>query len=155
MFRKTLFGGLTLMLVACLIWLIIRGRQQEARLAAVPGEIVKTARSTSTRVVAPGDLEAVLSQPPAGSSLAPRSLGKVTLRNLGGQTYHNVMLTLSFVDAGGKALGAQNHLVRESIGPGQTFVAGEISADNAPSGTTRCDIRILYSELGSADRSTK
>jgi hypothetical protein len=150
MLRKALFGGLTVMLAAVLIWLIIKGRQQEARLAAAPGEIVKAARSTSTRVVAPNDLEAVISQEASGSGLAPRSLGKVTLRNRGGQTYHSIMLMLSFVDAGGKILGTKNHLVQESVGPGQTCAAGEISTDNAPGGTTRCDVKVLYSEFGSA-----
>ncbi len=149
LFRKVLFGSLTLMLAAVLVWLIIKGRQQEAKLAAAPNEIVKTARSSSTRIVAPQDLDVTFQQE-AAAGQTPRSLGKVVIHNTGKETYHNVMLKLSFVGAGDRVLGSQNYLVKETIEPGQIFAAGEVSADNAPGGTSRCNVVILYSEFGPA-----
>ena len=151
MLRKALFGGLTVMLAAVLIWLIVRGRQQETRLAAAPGEVVKTARSSSTRVIVPKDLEVSITRAPDGSGQTSRSLGKVSILNTSSRTYHNVMLRLSFAGSDGKVLGSRNHLVTDSIGPEQTFVAGEISLDGAPGGTTRCEATILYSELRPPD----
>ena len=59
MLRRSLFWGLTLMLGAVLVWLIINGRREEARQAAGPTEVVKTANLSATRVAAPSDLEVV------------------------------------------------------------------------------------------------
>jgi hypothetical protein len=149
MFRKALFGGLTLMLAAVLVWLIIKGRQEEARQAAAPKEIFKTAKSSATRVVAPNDLDAI---DPSGSGRTPKAgtLGQVTIRNRGNSTYHNVMLKVSYLDGAGNVLDTKNRLVLDTIEPGQDFAVGEISAENAPKGTSRCSVSILYSELGPA-----
>jgi hypothetical protein len=155
MLRKALFGGLTVILAVVLVWLIIRGRQQEARLAAAQGEVFKTARSSSTRAVAPRDLEAVIAPEAAGSGTPLRSLGKVRIRNTGSRTYHNVMLMLAYVGTGDRILSTRNQLVPDAIGPGQTLTAGEISSDNAPGGTMRCNVSILYSEFGPGDRASK
>ena len=155
MFRKALFGGLTVMLAAVLIRLIIQGRRQETRLAAATGEIVKAARSSSTRVIAPKDLVVSLNQPPEGSGQPVRSFGKVTIRNESNRTYRNVMLRLSFAGTDGKILGTRNHLVTDIIGPAQIFAAGEISPDGAPGGAARCEARILYSEFLPPDSGAK
>ena len=149
MLRKALFGGLTVMLAGVLVWLIIKGRQEEARQAAAPTEIFKTARSSSTRVVAPNDLDA-LDSPGTGGAPKAGTLGQVTIRNRGNSTYHNVMLKLSYLNVTGKVLHTLNQLVPNTVEPGQSFEVGEISAENAPGGASRCSVSILYSELGPA-----
>jgi hypothetical protein len=150
MLRKTIFGGLTVLLAAALVWLIINGRREEARIAAAPTEVVKTARSSSTRIVAPKDLVAVTTPDPGEAGASAHSLGRVEIQNRGSHTYHNVMLRFTYLAGSGKLLDSQTQLVQGTIEPGQTFFAGRISTDNAPSGASSCNVSILYSELGPA-----
>ena len=155
MLRKSLFWGLTLMLVAVLVWLIINGRKEEVRAAKAPSEIVKTAKSSFTRVVRPGDLEAVAQ----GDEIKPRGAdsgtqAQVVIRNRGNIAYHNVMLKLAYLGAGGKILSTRNRLVSETIEAGQTLTVGDIAADGVTPGTARCQITILYADLAPASKLT-
>jgi hypothetical protein len=150
MLRRTLFGGLTIMLAAVLVWLIIQGRREEAKIAATPGEVYQTSQSSATRVIAPKDLEVVSLRSDGSSPSSGQSLGSVEIRNRGALAYHNVMLQFSYRGPREKLLEIQTQLAPGTIEPGRTFNAGRISVENAPAGSIRCDVSILYSELGPA-----
>jgi len=157
MFRKSIFWGLTMMLATLLIWLVVRARKQEAQVAKAPAEIVRSAKSSPTRVIAPKDLDAGESQVEFASMVsgASKSSGRgallhVVIRNRGAVPYHNVMLKLTWVGTSGKVLDTQNHLVPETIGPGQTLDAGDVALEGVPNGSVKCTIAILHSDLGQA-----
>jgi hypothetical protein len=159
MFRRSIFWGLTLMLGTLLVWLVVRARKQEAQIAMVPAptEIVRSAKSSPTRVIAPKDLDAGESQVEFASMVsgAPKSGGRsallhVVIRNRGAVPYRNVMLKLTWVGTSGKAIDSQTHLVPGTIEPGQTLNDGEVALEGVPSGSVKCTIAILHSDLGQA-----
>jgi hypothetical protein len=153
MFRRSIFWGLTLMLSTVLVWLVMQGRKEEAKQAAAPTEIVQTAESSPTRVVAPNDLEATEASG-AGAATAgmPPALGPVAIRNQGKFSYHAVMLRISCLGSGGKVLVTRTHLAPETIPPGQTVTVGDVTLKDVPRGTTSYRIGILYCDLGPAPR---
>ena len=157
MFRKSIFWGLTMMLATVLIWLVVQARKQEAKTATAPAEIVRSAKSSPTRVIAPKDLDAGESQVEFASMVsgAPKSGGRsallhIVIRNRGAVPYHNVMLKLTWVGASGKAIDSQTHMVRDTIEPGQTLTDGDVALEDVPNGSVKCTIVILHSDLGQA-----
>jgi hypothetical protein len=156
MFRKSIFLGLMLMLGTVLVWLILKARK-EAQTPGTPVEIVRTAKSSPTRVIGPQDLDVAESRmeiPPAGrgqTKTAERSShAYVVIRNHGTVAYHDFMLKLTCLGSNGKVIDTQTRLVPGTIQPGQTLTVDDIAIDNLPEGTVRCHISILYSDLGPA-----
>jgi len=148
MLRKSLFLGLTLMLGAILVWLVINGRKEEVRQVAVPSEIVKTARLSPTRIVAPADLE--VSESPTQGPPKTGALGAVAIRNRGKVAYHNVLLQIACLANDGKILDTRTRLVVESVPPGQSITLADVALDNIPKGTIRFGLSIVYCDLGAA-----
>jgi len=155
MFRKWIFLGLMIMLGSVLAMLLIKGRNQENQAAAVPVEKVQTARSTPTRVMVPNDLQVVESsvqnttvETGKSTSAQQDAHYQVVVRNRGQVAYHNLVLKLTCLGSTGKVLGTRSRLVPQTIQPGQTLIIKDLSIENLPPGTVRCDIRIVYSDIG-------
>jgi hypothetical protein len=155
-FRKSIFLGLMLMLGTVLVWLILRARK-EAQVPGTPVEIVRTAKSSPTRVIGPHDLDAAESRVeilPAGrgqmKTAGRSSHVHVVIRNHGTVAYHDFMLKLTCLGSNGKVIDTQTRLVPGTIQPGQTLTVDDIAIDNLPEGTARCRISVLYSDLGSS-----
>jgi hypothetical protein len=145
------------MLGAVLVWLILKARKEEAQTPGAPVEIVRTAKSSPTRVIGPKDLDATESRveiPPTGrgqTKTAERSShAHVVIRNHGTVAYRDVMLKLTCLGSNGKVIDTQTRLVPETIQPGQTLTVDDIAINDLPNGTVRCRISILYSDLGPA-----
>lgn len=154
MLRRSLFWGLTLMLGAVLVWLIINGRKEEARLASAPSEVVQTARLSATRAIAPGDLEVAEAEVGRiNRETALEQLGPVVIRNRGSVAYHGTMLRLQCLDSAGKLLDTRTHLAPDTIAPGQNITVGGIALEKVPHSTFRYRISIAYSDLGPAPES--
>ncbi len=155
MVRRSLFWGLTLLLGAVLVWLIINGRKEESRLASAPSEVVQTAKLSPTRAVAPSDLE--VAEPDTARTDRkdlPDQLGPVAIHNRGSVAYHGTMLRLQCLDSSGKVLDTRTLLVPETIAPGQTITVGPITLEKVQHSTVRYHIGIAYSDLGTALQST-
>jgi hypothetical protein len=151
MIRRSLFWGLTLMLGAVLVWLIINGRKEEARQATAPAEVVKTASLSPTRVVAPKDLEIVASNA-MGAIKASRSepIGPIAIRNNGKISYHAIMLSLAYLDGNDRVLDTRSRLVPDTIQPGQSFTVSDFPLEDVPARAVRYRISIAYSNFGPA-----
>jgi hypothetical protein len=151
MIRKALFLGLTLLLGAILVWLVINGRREGARQAAAPVESVKTAKLSPTRMVAPADLDAA--EAPASDAAAnrkPGMLGAVVIRNRGQLAYHGVMLRLSCLGNGGKELDTRIKLIPDTIQPGQSITVADLFIESVAPGTIGYSVGIVYADLGPA-----
>lgn len=135
------------MLGAVLVWLIISGRKEEAKQAAAgTTEALKDAKLSATRIVAPGDLEAVESDS-AGTETNQAAL---VIRNRGSLPYHGVLLQVSCLGNKGEVLATKIRLVPDTIPPGQSVtVKGPVIEEAAP-GTVRYGISIVYADLGPA-----
>jgi hypothetical protein len=156
MLRKSIFWGLTLMLGTVLVWLVLKSRK-EAQAPAGPVEIVRTAKSSSTRVIGPKDLDAtessveVIPYLDESAKTAGRSAhAHVVIRNRGTVAYQDAMMKLTCFGGNGKVLGTQTKLVPGSIPPGESLTVDDVIVNNLPNGTARCRIGILYADLGPA-----
>jgi hypothetical protein len=137
MFRRSLFLGLTVMLAAVLVSLVIKGRQQEKKVAADAAasrvtEVVKQYKPTPTRVIAPHDLVVVVetSQPPV-------------VRNIGKIPYTNPELEITF-SRGKKETSTEKLRIEKTIQPGEAIPIG---VPDLPDGTKASRIRVRSAEV--------
>ena len=158
MFRKSLFLGLTMMLVAVLVYLVIQGRRQEKRQEKTvrPVEIVQESAPSLTRVIGPDDLEILESKTEIGASGAeagqPPSVTvsathRFTIRNNAHVAYHGLGLRLSYLGRGEKTLETRTVPVSDLLQPGQARVLDEIKEADLPAGTLKCRATIAYADL--------
>ena len=150
MVRKTLFIGLTGMLVVVLGYLIFQGRKNEKMLQQEvrrPVEVVKDSKPTLTRVFAPFDLEIVESKTKLSGEAIRTAKHTLVIQNKGNNTYEGVLVKFSYFGSGDKVLESQTRKVSEVFQPGQAREAGEIVVDNLPKETKRSTARILSADL--------
>ena len=140
-----------------LVTLILKGRRQEAQNAAAPTEIVKTARSTATRMMAPDDIdvsqsrvEIVSADKGSRKSASRRALCRLVVSNRGTIPYHDVMLRLSCLDRGGKVLDTLMQPVPETILPGKTLTVEDVSIEGVSAAAAGCRFAVVYASLGEA-----
>jgi hypothetical protein len=152
MFRRALFWGLTIMLVAVIVSLMIRSRSEEKRQAAATAEVVRQFKPTATRVIRPRDLVIVESNmgflPTAQkgqTGLTDRQ--QVVVRNEGPLAYADVRLEFTYVGRGEKTLETRTIVVSKPIPPMQTESLGDITIEGIPAGAVSCRTRILYADL--------
>jgi hypothetical protein len=126
------------MLVAVLVYLVVRARQTERPIAgaARPIEIVRELRPTATRAIAPADLS-------VAQCAIKEGVVEVQLRNAGSSNYRNVMLKIT-VEGKGAAHG--NHVVGDTIAGGTTAMVAVQGLD-LPRGARRCTAQVLYADV--------
>ncbi len=135
MFRKSLFLGLMVLLGAVLVSLVIQGRRQEKKQAAMRvADVIKEYKPTPTRIIAPRDLEIVRLNP--GERFA--------IRNRGDIAYSNPEVAFEFVGKSGRVLGTRNIKVEKVIPPGLEV---EVPAPPMPEGTERTRVKVRSAEL--------
>ena len=157
MLRKSIFLGMTVLLGAVLVSLVLSGRKEEKRLASASSEIVRTAKATPTRSMAPGDLdvgesrvELVAPDRNQKNAAGPVARCQLVIRNHGQIAYHDVMLRLQCLGIRGKDLDYRTQLVPETIQPGQILTIRDVTIDKIPPGTARCLLSVFYANLGPA-----
>jgi hypothetical protein len=139
MIRKSLFWGLTLVLIVALANLIIRGRQMEKKQAAQSAQVVQQSKPTPTRVLSPEDLE--LTRNPVQD--------KIVIRNRGSVSYTNLQLKFSYLDRNGKELATSTHLVQQTVKPGETLEIAGAAGGRIPPSAAESKISILYADIAS------
>ncbi len=154
MLRKTLFWGLTLMLVAIIVSLVFRSRREEKSKAAEAVEIVQQSRPTATRVLAPQDLIIVESKMELVKATGEEQKGaaahhEVVVRNDGSVEYASLQLRFTYLGPGNKDLGSKTCVATKPVPPHQTESLGEITVEEVPAGAARCTVQILYADLSS------
>ncbi len=156
MVRRSLFLGLTGMLVVVIVYLVVQGRKQERAQQQNPRtvEVIRESRPTLTRVIAPTDLQIVESRvqiSSAGSGSSPeRGLSakhQIVIRNDGKNTYRNPRLRMTYFGHGEKTLDARTKEVDGVVQPGQTQSLNEITIENLPAGAARSTVKILSADL--------
>src|SRR5512139_3023396 len=111
MARRSLFLGLTGMLVVVLVYLVVQGRKQEKQQQKNPRpvELVQESKPTPIRVMAPPDLQIMeakmeLSGTAAGLPNESGLSGKhqIVVRNNGQSVYQSVRFRLTYLSRGDK-----------------------------------------------------
>ncbi len=157
MIRKSLFWGLTLVLVVALINLIIRGRRLEKQQARQRVEVVQEAKPTPTRVLAPKDLEIVqsavrLEGATSGKTESQAARHEIELHNKGTVAYGKIQLDFGYFDRNGKVLTTRTQAVEQTILPGATLKIADIRIDGLPLSAVDSRVAIAYADIGSAPR---
>lgn len=146
MIRKSLFWGLTLVLVVALVSLILRGRRLEKQEAAQATEVVRQSQPSPTRVFAPQDLEiegSTMQQSPGSVALH-----EVEIHNNGSVPYNRIQLEFVYLDREGKVLSTKTHSFnRADIKPGQTFTATDIRIEGVPASASKFRATILFADM--------
>ncbi len=152
MIRKSMFLGLTLVLVVALVFLVIKGRQAEKEQAGKPVEIVRKSESTPTRALRPPDLEIVesnmrLQDGGPGGNQARTAYHQVSIRNNGQSSYGEIQLKFSYLDRGGKVIDARTYSITQGIQPGATLGVADIAIGNLPAAAAGSRAAIVYADL--------
>lgn len=158
MIRRSLFLGLTGMLVVVLVYLVVQGRKEERVQQQNPRtvEIVRDSKPTLTRIIAPPDLQILESRmeifhagsgSPGEGGLAAKH--QIVIRNDGKNTYRNLRLRLTYLGLSQKVLDARTKEVGEVLQPVQRRSLDEITIENAPAGAVKSTVRIISADLES------
>jgi len=153
MIRKSLFWGLTLVLIAALFSLIVRSRRLEKEQAAGAAEVVQESQQTPTRVLAPRDLvlspsKMRLDKDPASLNVAQTAWHEIEVHNNGKVAYSGIQLRLDYLDANGKSRAIKNYIVNKTIKPGDHLKLTDIRIDGLPDRAVDCRIGIAYADIG-------
>lgn len=160
MLRRSLFWGLTLVLIVALTVLIIRGCRLEKKQARQLVETVEEAKPTSTRVFAPRDLKIVQSKMELETKVnretsSQTALHEVEIYNGGNVSYREIQLKFVYLSRGGKELEVRIHPVVQTIPPGSTVKLANIEVDNIPSSAAILQTTIIYADIGPSTRASQ
>jgi hypothetical protein len=146
MIRKSLFWGLTLVLVAALVSLIIRGRQLEKQQAEKPAEVVEQSPSSPIRVLQPDDLHIVNSSMQHDSGTM--AVHEIKIRNNGIVPYNGICVAFVYLNQAGKVIQTRNQiLVGVTVFPGQNHSAANIRVEEVPASATKVQLSILSADM--------
>jgi len=160
MIRKSLFLGLTLVLVVALITLIVRGRQMEKQQPPREVEVVQQSKPTATRVLGPRDLEILQSKmrwegEVDGMQPSRTARHEIEIRNNGDVPYGEIQLRFTYLAAGGKTLIDRTHVLTKELAPGASLKIEDIVAGDIPVAAENSRVTIDYADLGPASNRSK
>jgi hypothetical protein len=156
MIRKWLFLGLTLMLAAVVITLLIKGRQEEKNkqeAALHPVEVVRVSKPSLTRIIGPKEIvvsEQSLDMSPAATSSGESSRmqyrHKLVLRNTGRLACRNLRIRIVYYGRGEKVLETTTKEMADTLPPGEQRSL-EFVVEDLPKGAIKADARVLSADL--------
>jgi hypothetical protein len=148
MIRKSLFWGLTLVLIVALVNLIIRGRRLEKQQSEAT---VQQSKPSATRVLSPQDLEIVNSALPLNPGHPV--LRDLEIRNSGTVAYGSIQLRIACLDRSGKVLATKNHLISKLAMPGTTLKLSNLTIEGIPAETVILKLSISCADIESQQSS--
>lgn len=149
--RKYLFYGLTLMLVAIVVFLAIQGRRMEEERMNADTEIVQKFDSTPIRALFPPDIEIL----EASMTLEPGdeteqyyiAHHRIEIRNTGNVSYSEIQLKLDYLGAGGEVLASIPYNFKKLIHPGKTFLLADVITENIPVEVTDSIPFVVFADM--------
>jgi hypothetical protein len=139
--------GLTLVLVAALIGLILRGRRMELEQAAQRFEVVQPSKPTNTRVLNPQDLEIV--NPAVEQKSGSGAPGEIEIRNNGSVAYSQILLRIIHLDRKGKEVGSKTYSVGQTLMPQASIKVTNLPAEAGTASTGKLEITVVSADVGS------
>jgi hypothetical protein len=160
MIRRSLFVGLTLVLMLGFIFLTIRGCRQEEEPAGLPVETVEKSEATATRALKPADLEIVRSkmvlERSAGTTKPSFSARhEIEIFNRGNVPYKEMRLNFVYLSRTGKVLETRTHSISQTILPGTTLKQTDIRMDGFSESAAESRVSIVYADIGNASSDMK
>jgi hypothetical protein len=160
MMRRSLFFGLTLLLVLAFVFISIRGCRKEKEPESEPMETVEKSEATATRVLKPQDLEIARSQMvlernegTAKPSFAARH--EIEIFNHGSVPYKEVRLNFIYLSRTGSVVETRNYSIAQDILPGAALKLADIRMDGLSASTREARVSIRYADIGNAAPAVK
>ncbi len=152
MIRRSVFTGLTIVLLIALVALIVRGKRIETQSTQSSNEMVRKPTPTLIRALAPQDLKVIESkmflQPNrSNKTQVAAARHEVEVRNDGDSAYGEMQLRFSYLDRNGRLLCHKTYTVPGGIAPGASLRVTDIVFDDLPAKTASCRTSIDYAEL--------
>lgn len=154
MIRRSLFFGLTLILVLAFTFLSLRGCKQEEAAVEQPTETTEESAVSSTRALKPPDLEITRSKTVMEINSGPeikkslRAKHEVDVFNRGSVPYKEMMLHFVYLSSNGKLLEERNHSIAKTILPGALLKLADIRMDGLSESAADARISIVYADIG-------
>ena len=153
--RKSLFYGLTLVLVSVFVYLAVQGNRLEKERTAKGADVVETFKPTPIRALAPMDLEiTAVSMSPDAKTIAPDTSvipHQIDIRNSGDVVYSELQLKLDYLNTTGIKIGSLFQQVTKEIPPGNTRLSIDIPRAEIPADTAGIRPTVVYADIESAD----
>ena len=155
MLRRQIFFGITLILLAVILFLLLRGRSAEKERVAQNLKLEEIASEPSpVRAIPPRDLEIAeaktsLTRNP-GEKDAATAHHDITIRNTGGGSYVGLRLRLEYIDGKDKPVEIRTHEISEALSPGGTLRLPDIVIDGLPDSAANFRAAILSADLETA-----
>lgn len=146
MIRKTVFFGLTLILVIAFVALVIRGRKLERQQAERPPTFLSES-SSPVRAFAPSDLDIVGLQMKLEQDGTARH--EFELSNEGKVTYQSVQLEFVYRDAVGSQVAAKRYSVSRVLEPGRSAEIDDAVVGGVPLHAASVHGRVVFGEIAS------
>jgi hypothetical protein len=155
MIRKSVFWGLTFLLVVVLISLALRGGRLEKQQADKPMEVIQESVSTPTRVLRPKDLEVArskmrLEKKVDGDTPSLCAWHEIEILNAKKETsYEKIQLSIDYMDRQGKVLSTKPYSAAGTIMPGDILRLADIKIEGLPVQAVNSRTAIVYAEIAS------
>jgi hypothetical protein len=160
MIRRSLFFGLTLILMLGFIFLALRSRRQEEEPAGLPEETVEKSEATAARALKPADLEIVRSkmvlERNAGTTKPSFSARhEIEIFNHGNVPYKEMRLNFVYLSRTGKVLETRTYSIGQTILPGATLKLTDIRMAGFSESAAESRVSIVYADIGNASSDMK
>lgn len=153
--RKYMFGGLTLVLVAAVAFLVIRAGKME-KLKEIPtNEAIQEAKLSPTRALTPRELKivqakmALFKQSP-DKTASQSAQHEIEIRNLGSNSYSGIQLLFEYLNPKGKTIATKPYFINKTLSPGAELRLSDIKIDNLPVSIVDCKVIISSADLAEA-----
>ncbi len=161
MVRRSLFFGLTLILILAFTFLSVRGCRQEDAPPEQPRETVEKSETTATRVLKPQDLEIGRSQMTVDRSVDASgkplfaARHEIEIFNRGSVPYMKMRLRIAYLSSTGKILETKHHTIDQTILPGASLGLADIRIDGLSEPAAEARLSIVYADIGSSSQEAK
>jgi hypothetical protein len=155
MISKYLFGGLTIVLMVALGFLIIRGRKMEKLKESRTTEVIQESKPSPTRVLTPGELKIVqskmaLSRQSPEKAASQSAQHEIEIRNLGQTSYSGIQILFEYLNPKSKTIATKLHSINTVLPPGGVLRLSDIKIDNLPVSIADCKVIIISADLATA-----
>ena len=154
MMRRQILFGITFILLAVILFLLLRGRSAEKERAAQnikKMEEIMSAPSGPVRAILPSNLEIVQAgvswtrNPDEEDATAARH--DLSIRNNGEVSYISLWLRLEYIDEEDRPLEIRTHEVQEKLPPGETLRLSDLVIDGLPDAASDFRANILSADM--------
>jgi hypothetical protein len=147
MIRRSLLWSLTLVLVAVITILVIRGRRMEKQQAARMAEVIQPSNSTNTRILNPQDLEIL--NPAIQLKSNPFASHQIEIRNNGDVAYSQILLRMTYINQRGEELTSKTFSIAQTVKPGASIKLPNLPTEAVPAMAVKLQLAIVAADVES------